>query len=322
MKDFPRLVFYGTPEFAVPSLSRILEAGYRVHAVVTAPDRPSGRGLKMVVSPVGAFAHSKGVPVLQPVNLRDLQFREQLEALRPDLQIVIAFRMLPREVWSLPPLGTFNLHASLLPQYRGAAPINRAVMNGETVTGLTTFLLDDAIDTGRILMRERIQIGSDETAGELHDRLMVAGSGLVLKTIERILQGDRGALQEEMIESGIELHKASKIFRDDCRIDWKRDTLQIHNFIRGLSPLPGAWTQVRSCDGVVNTIKILKVAPGSASVAEIPGIFRIQGKDKVTISTGNGFIYVKELQLSGRKPLNSAEFISGYGRIFSETLCS
>ncbi|NCA77114.1 MAG: methionyl-tRNA formyltransferase [Alphaproteobacteria bacterium] len=321
MKDFPHLIFYGTPEFAVPSLSAIVEAGYPVQAVVTAPDRPAGRGLRLLSTPVKEFARSKNLPVLEPVNLRDPAFLGTLRELNPDLQVVIAFRMMPREVWSLPRLGTFNLHASLLPQYRGAAPINRAVMNGETDTGLTTFLLDERIDTGCILLQERVSIGGDETAGALHDRMMLLGSELVLKTIERILQGERGTPQESMTEGGIELRKAPKIFREDCRIDWKGDTLRIHNFIRGLSPVPAAWTQLHSHDGAIHTLKILRALPGFPEGAGIPGTFRITGKDSLTIATGNGCIYVKELQLSGRKPLNSVDFVSGYGRIFPETLC-
>lgn len=321
MNDFPRLIFYGTPEFAVPSLRAIVEAGYPVHAVVTAPDRPAGRGLRLLSTPVKEFARSKNLQVLEPANLRDPDFRGTLRELNPDLQVVIAFRMMPREIWSLPRLGTFNLHASLLPQYRGAAPINRAIMNGELCTGLTTFFLDESIDTGRILLQERIPVGNDETAGELHDRMMVQGSELVLKTIRHILQGEQGVPQESMTDRGMELRKAPKIFREDCRINWQEETLRIHNFIRGLSPVPGAWTQLHSRDGALHTLKILRTLPGLPGALDIPGTFRITGKDTVTITTGNGCIYVRELQLSGRKPLNSGDFISGYGRIFPETLC-
>ena len=295
-------------------------AGYSVVAVVTAPDKPAGRGLKEKVSPVKKFALEHGIPVLQPFNMKEPKFVEQLESYLPDLQIVIAFRMLPGIVWALPKMGTFNLHASLLPQYRGAAPINRAVMNGEHETGVTTFLLNEQIDTGRILLSEKVEIGPDETAGELHDRLMRVGSGLVIETVRQIVSGKVDEVhQDSLIADPALLKSAPKIFNDDCRINWNQDVITIHNFIRGLSPHPGAFTEFQMPDGGNQVLKIYRSIPEQIEQQGLPGKFYTDGKSYLKVGTKNGFIHLTELQLSGRKVMNSGDFLRGFSRIFTET---
>jgi len=319
MTPFPRIVFFGTPDFAVPSLDQLITNGFNVVAVVTAPDKPSGRGLVMRPSPVSEYALLHGIPVLRPLNMKDPQFIDELRSFRPDLQIVIAFRMMPEQVWSMPPLGTFNLHASLLPGYRGAAPINRAIINGESETGVTTFFINEHIDTGKILLSEKVSIGPDETAGELHDRLMRSGAGLVQKTVDRILTGTIVEIsQESLTAHSADLKTAPKIFREDCRIDWSRDVLSIHNLIRGLSPYPGAFTELKTGDGL-QTLKILRAAPVKSGQHAAPGEYLTDGKSYLKIGAGNGFISLLEVQLSGRKVMNTGDFLRGFGRIFSET---
>jgi methionyl-tRNA formyltransferase len=320
MASSPRIIFFGTPDFAVTSLEKLVFAGYPVVAVVTAPDKPAGRGLKAKASPVKEFALLHGIPVLQPVNLKDPQFFEQLNSFHPDLQIVIAFRMLPYTVWALPGLGTFNLHASLLPQYRGAAPINRAVMNGETTTGVTTFFINEQIDTGKILLAGKVPIGPDETAGELHDRLMTTGAALVLETVERIVSGDIKEInQESLAGDPADLKPAPKIFKEDCRINWNRDVMIIHNFIRGLSPHPGAFTELRMPDGEKQVLKIFLAVPEQSDLDILPGEFYTDGKSWLKVGAKNGFIRLEQLQLAGRKVMNSGDFLRGFGRIFPET---
>jgi methionyl-tRNA formyltransferase len=320
MPGFPRIVFFGTPDFAVTSLEQLVSAGFSVVAAVTAPDKPAGRGLKDKVSPVKEFALENGIPVLQPLNMKAPEFLDQLRSFQPDLQIVIAFRMMPREVWTLPSMGTFNLHASLLPQYRGAAPINRAVMNGEHETGVTTFFINEQIDTGKILFSEKLAIGPDETAGELHDRLMHAGASLVLKTVQRITAGPIDAAgQESMISDTAVLKQAPKIFKEDCRIDWNKDVLAIHHFIRGLSPHPGAFTEILMPDGKMQILKIYRARPEQNDSISLPGKFYSDGKTYLKVGAKNGFIHLEEVQLSGRKVMNSGDFLRGFGRIFPET---
>lgn len=320
MKDFPRIIFFGTPVFAVPSIRSLVKVGYPVVAVVTAPDKPSGRGLKVLPSPVKVFATEHGIPVLQPANMKDPAFLESLQSYNPDLQIVIAFRMMPRAVWALPRLGTFNLHASLLPQYRGAAPINWAVINGESATGLTTFLLNEDIDTGNILLRADVPVGPDETAGELHDRMMIIGSELVKRTVEGLAGG---RLQEIKQEAGSEeiLRRAPKIFRADCRISWERSTLQIHNLVRGLSPYPGAFTEFKASDGSIVSLKILRAFAQLSHQTVTPGLIEVIDKDVVRIAAPDGFLVLQELQVPGRKVMNNREFISGYRDLVSGTHC-
>lgn len=238
-----RIVFMGTPEFAVPSLRALIDGGYNVVAVVTTPDKPAGRGQRMHESDVKIAARELGLPVLQPVKLRDPEFVEALRKLDPDLGIVIAFRMLPEVVWAMPRLGTFNLHASLLPQYRGAAPINWAIINGEHETGVTTFLLNHEIDKGAIIGQIRVPIGEEDTIGTMYDRLMQVGTGLVLETVDRIATGKIHPMEQQGVDEST-LHPAPKIFKEDCRIDWSLDGRRIINFIRGLSPYPTAWTSM------------------------------------------------------------------------------
>jgi methionyl-tRNA formyltransferase len=320
MADFPRIVFFGTPEFAVASLKMLIDNEYHVVAVVTAPDKPAGRGLKEKPSPVKEFAAANGIPVLQPLNLKDPLFLEQLGTFRPDLQIVIAFRMMPVSVWSLPPCGTFNLHASLLPQYRGAAPINRAIMNGECQTGVTTFMLNEQIDTGRIILAEKVDIGKDETAGELHDKLMVAGAALVLKTVGLVASGKTEMInQETLVNDETAIRQAPKIFKEDCRIDWNQDVNTIHNLIRGLSPYPGAYTDLMIPGAGPQNLKIYRSVPEHTNYQGNPGQFFTDGKTYLKVGAKNGFIYLEELQLSGRKVMNSGDFLRGFGRIFAET---
>lgn len=319
MIPYPRIVFFGTPEFAVASLERLADSGFNVVAVVTAPDKPAGRGLKERPSPVKECALRLGLPVLQPVNMKDPAFLDELSSHRPDLQIVIAFRMMPRLVWALPPLGTFNLHASLLPQYRGAAPINHAVMNGETETGVTTFFLNDAIDTGAILLSERTPIGADETAGELYERLMNIGAGLVTETVSRIIAGDLEPVgQDQVADSGVPLKTAPKIFRDDCRIDWNRDIRSVYDHVRGLSPHPGAFTEVMTVDGQPMLLKIFRAVPEEAEMTLEPGRVLTDGRGFLKIAARNGFLRVEELQAEGRKAMNSADFLRGFGRLFAK----
>ncbi len=320
MNEFPRIIFFGTPGFAVPSLERLVIAGFTVVAVVTAPDKPAGRGLKEKASPVKEFALLHGIPVLQPVNMKDPRFSEQLMSYKPDLQIVIAFRMMPKQVWALPALGTFNLHASLLPQYRGAAPINWAIICGEHETGVTTFFLNDQIDTGKIIFSEKIKIGIDETAGELHDRLMEIGAKLVIRTIESIISGSvREVTQESLIIGDTPLKQAPKIYTENCRINWYQDVVTIHNFIRGLSPHPGAFMELKMPDGTLRTLKIFKTIPEIGSINKSPGEIITDGKTSIKISAQNGIINVKLLQLSGRKAMNTGDFLRGFAGIFPET---
>jgi methionyl-tRNA formyltransferase len=320
MVPFPRIIFFGTPDFAVASLEKIVDEGFSVVAVVTAPDKPAGRGLKAKVSPVKQFAMVHGIPVLQPLNMKAPEFHEQLKSFNPDLQIVIAFRMMPQMVWSLPPLGTFNLHASLLPQYRGAAPINRAIINGEHETGVTTFLLNEQIDKGMILLSEKLEIGRNETAGELHDRLMNTGAELVIKTLRKIIDGKIDLIHQETLVTDQEtLRQAPKIFKEDCRIDWNQEVLTIHNFIRGLSPHPASFTELLMPDGEKAILKILRAFPEEGETSGVPGDFVTDGKSSLKVIAKNGYIRIVELQLAGRKAMNSGDFLRGFGRLFPET---
>lgn len=292
----------GTPEFAVPSLEILCEQGYDISAVITSPDKPGGR-LGVQQSAVKKFAQSRGLRVLQPEKLKNPEFLETLRSLKADLQIVVAFRMLPEVVWNMPPLGTMNLHGSLLPKYRGAAPINWAIINGETETGLTTFLLKHEIDTGDLLYQERISIGENETAGELHDRMMLLGAQLVLKSVRAIEAGEA----KPMPQADTAATHAPKIFSDTCEIDFAQPTSKVHNFIRGLSPVPGAWTKL---DG--KTLKILRslkdIQPGSGT----PGVFSSDGKNYLRVSTADGYIQIQELQLEGKKRMSVRDFLNGY----------
>jgi methionyl-tRNA formyltransferase len=307
-----RIAFMGTPEFAVPSLEKLLEAGSRVVAVVTAPDRPAGRGMKIRVPPIKEFARTHDLPVFQPENLREPAFVEALEALEPDLQVVVAFRMLPEVVWRIPRLGTFNLHASLLPQYRGAAPINHAIMNGEKETGVTTFMIDEQIDTGNILLQEKTRIGHEESAGDLHDRLMVLGAGLVLETAKRLAAGDiRTRSQEDLTGQHQVLKKAPRIHREDCLIHWDRTAEQVYNLIRGLSPHPGAYTCLTRKTGEGVLCKIFSSGMEERVHHEVPGTFRSDGKSVLKVAVQDGYIHILSIQQEGKRRLDTREFLAG-----------
>jgi methionyl-tRNA formyltransferase len=307
-----RIVFMGTPEFAVPSLKGILGAAYEVVGVITAPDKPSGRGKKMSVSAVKHFAAEQGLKILQPQNLKDDRFLAELKSLRADLQVVVAFRMLPEKVWAMPSLGTFNLHASLLPQYRGAAPINHAIINGEEYTGLTTFFLDASIDTGKIIRQKKMRIAEDENAGDLHDRMMYAGADLVVETIERIRSGEiHVIMQSEMIPSGELLRSAPKIFKADCKINWEHSIERIHNFIRGLSPYPTAFTHFVSPSGNDFLVKIFRTTMEIVPHQEESGKIIIDGQQEIKIVVSGGYVHINELQMAGRKRMKVDEFLRG-----------
>jgi methionyl-tRNA formyltransferase len=306
MNSNPRIVFLGTPDFAVASLHALVESGFPVVAVVTAPDKPAGRGLKLTESVVKQYAIQKNIPVLQPLKLRDPEFLDQLKSFQADIQVVVAFRMLPEIVWAMPPFGTINLHGSLLPQYRGAAPINRAIMNGETKTGVTTFKLQQEIDTGNILLLEEIPIGPNETAGELHDRMKEIGARLVIKTIRGLMDKTLQEKSQGTADPG-SLKTAPKIFTSDCEINWLEPVSKIHNQIRGLSPFPGAFTSFKE-----KTLKIFRARNEKKDHGKIPGIMETDGKDWLRFSASDGYIYVEEMQLEGKKRMQTAEFLRGY----------
>lgn len=299
-----RIVFMGTPDFAVPSLDILVQEGYDVVGVITATDKLGGRGKKQLLeSPVKKYAVSKGIPVLQPKNLKSPEFIEELRALNANLQIVVAFRMLPEVVWNMPEIGTFNLHGSLLPRYRGAAPINWAVINGDQETGVTTFFIRHEIDTGDVLLQESLPIGPDETAGEVHDRMMVLGAGVVLKTVKRLEEGNYTLKKQEESQAT----KAPKIFRETCEIDFSQPVKKVHNFVRGLSPYPAAWT---SYDG--KQVKVLRARYEETTVSESPGTFSSDNKSWIKIAAIDGYLLVDELQMQGRKRMNTRDFLNGY----------
>lgn len=299
-----RIIFMGTPDFAVPSLQSLVESNSNVVAVVTVPDKPSGRGQKQTASPVKIYAEQQGIPVLQPEKLRNPEFLEQLRAFNADLQVVVAFRMLPEVVWNMPPKGTFNLHSSLLPHYRGAAPINWAVINGETETGVTTFFIEKDIDTGKIIFQDKESIFPEDDAGTLHDRLMEKGAALVVKTVKAIEAGDYPQVPQE---EPADIKLAPKIFRETCEIDWNKPSLAIHNFVRGLSPYPAAWTTLNglSCK-IFKTTQIESDEPGEA------GEYRTDQKSFLHFKTGDGWIGIEILQLEGKKRMQIGDFLRGY----------
>ena len=302
----------GTPSFAVQSLLSLIKAGYQVVSVVTAPDKHSGRGQKILPSPVKECALENGIPVLQPEKLKDPGFIRELNELSPDLHVVVAFRMLPEDVWRLPPSGTINLHASLLPQYRGAAPINWAIINGEKITGITTFFIRHEIDTGNIILQEKLDISPEETAGELHDRLMLAGASLVEQTVGKICMGDATTIdQQNLIEEGTELKKAPKIFKEDCRIKWNEKVDHIYNFIRGLSPYPGAWSEWQKPEGDILFIKIFSAKKELLRPGHSPGTIVTDYKTQLEIAATDGYISILNLQQSGKKRMEVAEFLRG-----------
>ena len=306
----------GTPDFAVQSLSRLVEEGCNVVGVVTMPDKAIGRHHDVLQSsPVKKFALEKGIPVLQPEKLRDEAFLAELKALKPDLQIVVAFRMLPEVVWSLPPLGTFNLHAALLPQYRGAAPINWAIINGDKETGITTFFLDEQIDTGRIILQERTPISEDDCAEDVHDKLMMQGAELVLKTVRLIENGQAKAVDQSQFMTDEPLRPAPKIFKETCQIKWEEHTLEsAYNFIRGLSPYPAAWTKVIA-NGKETEMKVFKASPipsegGGNGGDKAPSTLGKAG-DKLLITLPGGNLSLDEVQIAGKKRMPIADLLNG-----------
>ena len=305
----------GTPEFAVESLKALVENNYNVVGVITMPDKPAGRGYKLKASPVKQFALEQELPVLQPEKLKDENFLIQLKNLNVDLQVVVAFRMLPEVVWSMPPMGTFNLHSSLLPQYRGAAPINWAIINGETETGVTTFFLSHEIDTGEIIYKEKTKISPTDNAGNLHDRLMTIGADLVLKTVNAVIDGNVKSIpQDELIENEIALKPAPKILTEDCKIDWNKSAIEIFNFIRGLSPYPAAWTELYRADTNERLrVKIFDslVLDDIISDKEIGTIITDNHKH-IDVVVKDGLMRITDLQLSGKKRMNTIDFLNGY----------
>lgn len=306
-----RIVFMGTPEFAEFTLRRLVGDGYNIIGVVTMPDKPMGRhGSVLQSSPVKKYAVEQGIPVLQPEKLKDPAFIEQLTALKADLQIVVAFRMLPEIVWNMPRLGTFNLHGSLLPQYRGAAPINWAIINGDKETGVTTFFLKHEIDTGDIIYQERIPILSDDNAGTMHDKLMELGADLTVRTLDDIIAGKVRQIPQDQIPAD-ELRPAPKIFKETCRIDWNQPTQKVYDFIRGLSPYPAAWTVLRSSDGREQDFKIYSATPVSADTLMKPGTIRCDGKRILEVFTADGAIRLDEVQAAGKKRMPVCSFLCG-----------
>lgn len=313
MKEALKIIFLGTPEFAVESLSALLRKDYRISAVVTVPDQPAGRGQALQSSPVKKFALQHGLSVLQPVKLKDPEFISELASIHADLFIVVAFRMLPEIVWKMPRLGTFNLHASLLPQYRGAAPINHVIINGESETGLTTFFLKQEIDTGEIIFQEKIQIHPEETAGELHDKMKMAGAELVLKTTEAISKGNlKTVAQSKLADPSVPLKAAPKIFREDCRIDWTRSTQNVFNKIRGLSPYPAAFTYLTSPEGESHLIKIYRATKAITSRPHQPSKIITDGKSGLAVTTADGMLHIVEVQQAGKRIMKIDEFLRGF----------
>ncbi|MBD5333112.1 MAG: methionyl-tRNA formyltransferase [Bacteroides sp.] len=305
-----RLIFLGTPEFAVESLEAIIAAGHDVAAVVTMPDKPAGRGHRLYQSPVKECALAHGIKVLQPVRLKDPEFIDQLHALRADLFVVIAFRMLPEVVWSMPPLGTFNLHASLLPRYRGAAPINRAVMNGDTVTGVTTFFLKHEIDTGDIIQQESIEILPDDNVGDVHDKLMHLGARLTVETIDAIEKGSLKPIPQDQLIGDTEPTPAPKIFKEDCEIDWNTPAETIRNHVRGLSPYPAAWSTLVSDSTPVGAVKIFEVAIAADRQPLSPGEVSVEG-DTLLVGTATTPLLILSLQVPGKRRVSTPDYLRG-----------
>ena len=306
-KQSIRIVYMGTPDFAVESLRALVEGGYNVVAVVTMPDKPAGRGHQLQYSAVKQYALSVGLPLLQPERLKDESFLQELRSYSADLQIVVAFRMLPEVVWNMPRLGTFNLHASLLPQYRGAAPINWAVMNGDTETGATTFMLQHEIDTGNIILQERISIADDENVGSVHDRLMMMGANLVTRTVDTIIDAENQGVALPTIpqNNDIELRQAPKIFKDTCAIDFSRPAQQVYNHIRGLSPYPAAWiNQMPATHPLAELLKGAKVY--KAAVTQLS-----EQKGHIIVPCADGYIDILELQLPGKKRMDASALLNG-----------
>ena len=302
-----KIIYMGTPDFAVEPLRRLVEAGKNIVAVVTMPDKPAGRGHKIQFSPVKEYALSVNLPILQPVNLKDPEFIEQLRSYQADLQIVVAFRMLPEIVWNMPPLGTFNLHASLLPQYRGAAPINWAVINGETETGITTFFLQHEIDTGNIIMQQKIDIAPDDNAGIVHDKLMYLGADLVLQTVNQIESGNVASIPQPEGE----LKPAPKIFKDTCRINFNSTSESVRNLVRGLAPYPAAWIELANAEGNTTNMKIYEVSKELCTPTHPVSTLVCDGKKVLKVAVQDGYIHLNQVQLAGKKRMPAADLMRG-----------
>ncbi len=303
----------GTPAFAVESLKKLLESGKNIVTVVTIPDKPAGRGREIKQSAVKQFALHSNLPVLQPEKLKDPSFVRQMNQLKPSLIVVVAFRMLPRVIWEMPAYGTINLHASLLPQYRGAAPINWSIINGETKTGITTFFIEERIDTGKIILQSEVPVLPSDNAGSLHDKLMKEGAQLLNRTIDRIIAGDHSATEQTQIvhKSGI-LHPAPKITREMCRIDWDQPLEYIHNFVRGMSPYPAAWTELSDGVNFISPVKILSASAEKLHPVFKPGKIVTDGKTWLKVSHREGYLNILTLQFPGKKQLPAHEFLKGY----------
>lgn len=302
-----RIVFMGTPEFAVASLDALVGGGYNVVGVVTMPDKPAGRGYKMQFSAVKEYALAHNLPLLQPEKLKNEKFLDALRALHADLQIVVAFRMLPEVVWAMPPLGTFNLHGSLLPQYRGAAPINWAIINGEQETGVTTFFLQQEIDTGDLILQKRTPITDGDNAGTIHDRLMSIGAAAVVETVDCIIAGTAPKTPQPQ---GITLKSAPKIFKETCRVDWTQSCHQIFNFVRGLSPYPAAWSVLHTDDKTID-IKLFEVTREPATHTLQAGQVVCDGKNYLKVAVADGFVKIESLQPAGKKRMSAADWLRG-----------
>lgn len=301
-----RIVFMGTPDFAVTILKKLVEESFNVVGVVTPPDKPAGRGRKLKSSAVKMYAENQNLHILQPTNLKNESFLKELASLQADLQIVVAFRMLPKAVWSLPVYGTFNLHASLLPDYRGAAPIHWAIINGETKTGATTFFIDDKIDTGEIILTKGTTITEDETVGSLHDKLMHLGADLVTETVTAIINGSVTTTKQPSKAPKL----APKLTPENTKIDWNRPTKQVYNFIRGLNPFPAAWTSIQNGEEEI-TAKLYKVTMNLEDKTIAPGTI-IQSKTKLGVATSDGFIYIHEMKVAGKKKMAIRDLLNGY----------
>ena len=307
-----RILYMGTPEIAVAGLEALTRDGQEISAVVTAPDKPAGRGQQMQKSPVKVFAEKNGLQVMQPADLKSPEFLRALQEIAPELIVVVAFRMLPEEVWSLPPRGTINLHASMLPQYRGAAPINRVIMNGETETGVSTFFIEKEIDTGRIILQEPVPIHPDDNAGILHDRIMEKGAGLLIRTIRSLEEGNvKGILQSDLIGPGTVLKTAPKIFREDCRIVWGSPLQSLYDHIRGLSPSPGAWTTLITPEKKNIVLKVFSAEKLERDSVYQPGTILTDGKTRFEVVCQNGILNLMEVQLEGRNKMGAAELLRG-----------
>ncbi len=308
-----RIVYMGTPEFAVESLKRLVEGGYNVVAVITMPDKPMGRhGSVLQPSPVKQYAVSQGLKVLQPEKLKDEAFVEELRSLKADLQIVVAFRMLPEIVWNMPPMGTFNLHASLLPQYRGAAPINWAVINGDTETGITTFFLKHEIDTGEIIDQVKVPIADTDNVEVVYDKLMMLGGDLVLKTVDAILEGNVKTIPQEELANIEELRSAPKIFKETCRIDWNAGVKKVYDFVRGLSPYPAAWTELKQDEAAPVMLKIYETEKIFCEHNHRLGTVVTDNKTYLHVASTDGYVNILSLQLAGKKRMPVADFLRGF----------